>query len=222
MSVTIKNGITPEVKSTTGIARTTPDSELPGSHFGTYHLAANPNFYEPQRTNNFEFVVTDIDNIVRAGMTGVESTSLQRIQNAQEIIRVSVVRSSVPNFSQGVIEIRRGNSTLKYAGVPTFDAGTLELNDYIGADSAAALEAWQALSYNTATEKVGLASEYKKDCYLIAYSPDMQIVKQWRLHGCWISALSSTEFNAEQNGKKTITATIQYDRAEVDTSGILE
>ena len=53
MSVTIKNGITPNISSgVTGIASTTPDSIAPGSHFGTYHLAANPNMYEIQRSNN--------------------------------------------------------------------------------------------------------------------------------------------------------------------------
>ena len=31
--------------------------------------------------------------------------------------------------------------------------------------------------------------------------------------GCWVSGLSESEFNMEQSGKKTITATISYDKA---------
>ena len=223
MSVTIKNGITPDITSgITGIASTTPDSIVPGSHFGTYHIAANPNMFELQRSNNFEFVVTDIDGIVRAGMVGNEDEAIRIIKNAQEVISLSVARTSVPHFTQGIIEVKRGNSTIKYAGVPSFDAGSLEVIDYIGADTKSVLQAWQNLSYNVRTEKVGLVSEYKKDCYLIEYAPDGQVVRQWRLHGCWISGLSEPDYNAEGNDKRTITATIQYDRAEIDVSGLTE
>ena len=42
---------------------------------GTYLLANNPALYEPQRTNNFEFVCTDLDNIVRAGANGDEENA---------------------------------------------------------------------------------------------------------------------------------------------------
>lgn len=189
------------------------DGSTPGTPIGTYHLANNPNIYEIARTNNFEFIVTDIDGILKAGSSTVSYA------NAQEVIRMSVVSCPIPHFSQSVIEVKRGNTTLKYAGVPTFDAGQLVLNDYIGADTAGVLEAWQNLSYNVRTEKVGLSSDYKKDCYLIEYSPDYQAVRKWIMRGCWISGLSETDMDNDNNEKKRITATIQYDRAELDISG---
>jgi hypothetical protein len=74
-----------------------------------------------------------------------------------------------------------------------------------------ALEAWQNLSYNVRTQKVGLAGDYKKECYLVEYTPDYQAVRKWVLRGCWISQISEDTFNNEQNSKHTITATIQYD-----------
>ena len=40
-----------------------------GNQYGAYHLADNPSLYEPQRTNNFTFIVTDIDNILRVGVS---------------------------------------------------------------------------------------------------------------------------------------------------------
>lgn len=175
------------------------------SHLGTYHLANDSRLYEPQRTNNFEFVIQDIDNLV--------NTKGERIVNASEVIRLSVVRSSVPHFSQGVIEIKRGNNTMKAAGVPTFDAGDLVVNDYIGADSKSCLMAWQELSYNTKTELVGRMPDYKKRCYLVEYSPDAEMVRQWRLEGCWVSSISEEAFDAESNNKKVITAKIEYDKA---------
>lgn len=185
----------------------------------TYHLADNPNLYEIQRSNNFEFIVTDIDGIIRAGMTGTEASAV--IANAQEILRLSVSSSSVPHFSQNAIEVKRGNNTLKYAGTPTFDDNEVVFNDYIGADDKSILMAWQALSYNTSTQKVGIATDYKKDCYLNEYSPDYQKVRGWVLHGCWISSLKEDEYNNESNEAKKIQCTITYDWAEIDTSELI-
>jgi len=184
---------------------------------GTYHLADNPNLYEIQRSNNFEFIVdVSLNGVRKAGTVGTEESAT--IPNAQEIIRLSVTSAPIPHFSQNAIELRRGNSMLKYAGVPTFASGSIVVNDFIGADTKAVLMAWQNLSYNVMTEKVGLASDYKKDCTLVEYSPDYQVVRKWKLHGCWISALQEDNYNSEANDKHTISATIEYDRAEIDTS----
>ena len=72
MAVTIKKGINSSVSSVTGVGSTTPMSVSPGKEMGTYHLASNPNMFEIQRSNNFEFIITDIDGIMRAGMEGTE------------------------------------------------------------------------------------------------------------------------------------------------------
>ena len=197
---------------------TANDSSTPGAPYGTYHLADNPNLYEIQRSNNFEFIVTNIDGIRRAGLTDDDNSTNATIPNAQEIIRLSVVSAEIPHFTQRPIEVKRGNSTLKYAGVPEFSDGRIVVNDYIGANTLEALQAWQNLSYNVRTEKVGLASDYKKDCMLVEYSPDYQPVRRFKLHGCWISSLSEDPLTNENNTKHTITATITFDRAEIDTT----
>jgi hypothetical protein len=202
-----------------GTDRQSTINQSSASPMGTYHMAANTNLYEIQRTNNFEFIVTDIDGIQRAGMIGGETNGT--IGNAQEIIRMAVSSASVPFFKQAAIEVKRGNSTMKFAGVPTFDAGKIKVNDYIGASAKEALLAWQSLSYNVVTEKVGLASDYKKDCYLVEYTPDYQKVRQWKMHGCWISELSSSEFNSDNNEKMQVDVTIEYDKAELDTSDVV-
>lgn len=178
---------------------------------GAYHLANNPDLYELQRSNNFEFVVPNLGTLLRAGYNDTDSNAT--INNAEEVLRISVVESSVPTFTQQVIEIRRGNSIMKAAGLPTFNEGSLVLNDYIGADGKSALMAWQNLSYNVRTEKVGKMSAYKKDCYLIEYTPDYTPVRTWLLKGCWISGLQMPNFSAESGDKRQITATVQYDAA---------
>lgn len=191
------------------------------TQIGTYHLADNPQLYEVQRNNNFEFIVTDLDNILRAGAIGTEKNA--KIANAQEVLRLSVTKASVPHFTQEVVPVKRGNSTLKYAGVPQFGDGSLSFNDFIGADTKSVLMAWQNMSYNVRTEKVGSldVTPYKKDCYLIEYTPDYRKVRTWRLYGCWISSLTEGEYTAEDGGKHNIDCTIQYDRAEIDLTEVI-
>lgn len=179
---------------------------------GAYHLADNPDLYEIQRSNNFEFVVTGLGNkLLRAGYQKEDSNST--IQNAEEVIRLSVESTFVPTFNQEPIVIKRGNSVMKAAGVPTFAEGNLVVRDFIGADTKSALMAWQNLSYDVRTEKVGRMSDYKKDCYLLEYTPDWTLVRQWVLKGCWIAGITMGEFSHESSDKRVITANIQYDKA---------
>ena len=180
--------------------------------YGTYHLADNPALYDPMRNNTFEFVVTGLDKLLRVGADGSEENAY--ITNAQEVLRLSVDSASIPMFTQEVIPIKRGNSTIKFAGTPSFASRSIVVNDWIGADSKSALMAWQNLSYNVKTDRVGNAADYKKDCWLIEYTPDYtKQVRQWQLKGCFISGLSEDAYSMSSDGKKTISATIEYDRA---------
>lgn len=140
-----------------------------------YHLADNPELYEIQRSNNFDFIVTDIDNIVRSDAKDTDTDRI--ISNAQNVLHFSVVSSSLPMFTQEVVTVNYGNSVMKAAGKPTFSDGTLVVNDFIGADTKSVLMAWQNLSYNVRTDKVGRMADYKKNCYLQEYTPDWQLVR---------------------------------------------
>lgn len=174
---------------------------------GTYHLAASPRQYNPARQNAYEFVVTGLDELIKVGSDDV-------ITNAAEVLRFSVVKCDIPHFSQNVITIKRGNTQMKFAGAMTFDAGNLVINDYIGADGKSVLASWQALSGDVKNETVGNAADYKKDCWLLEYTSDFKtLVRQFELKGCWISKLSEDGFDAESDNKKTISATVEFDKA---------
>lgn len=181
---------------------------------GVYHLSDNPALFEISRDNNFEFIVTNLNDILKAGMTGEEEDAY--IPNAQEMLRLSVNASSIPHFSQNPIQVKRGNNTLNYAGVPTFDTHQIQVIDFIGADAKTILMSWQNLSYNIETEKVGLVTDYKKDCWLLEYSPDYQLIRKWKLYGCWVSSIKENNFSADNNGKRQIDVTIIYDKAAID------
>lgn len=185
------------------------------ANIGTYHLADNPQLYEPARSNNFEFIVTGIEDLLYAGLNPeLEHQTQDFIKNGQETLRLSVVSSSVPHFSLGVIDVKRGNNTMHVAGTPTFENHSLVVNDFMGARTKSVLLAWQALAYDVKTEKVHRADNYKRTCYLYEYTPDNDtVIRYWELVGCWIQGLSEGEFSAEDNSKRTVNVTIVFDKA---------
>lgn len=180
----------------------------------SWHIADNPGIYEPARNNNFEFLIMDADNLLKAGVLEEEATEDDYLKNGQEIIRLSVNKAPVPHFSQGEIAISRGNTKTYYASTIEYKEGTLEVIDYIDVSGKSILMAWQALSGKAVRGTVGRARNYKKDCVLIEYSPDYaQKLRSWRLKGCWIKELSEDDYSHESPDKKVVRATIRYDRA---------
>ena len=48
---------------------------------------------------------------------------------------------------------------------------------------------------------------------ILEYTPDNVLIKVWELKGCWVTSLTETGYSSESPAKKTVTATIRYDRA---------
>lgn len=184
--------------------------QIQTTNIGAYHFSANKEIYEIQRGNNFEFLIDPALN----NMTALGSDT-KNFPNAQEYIRLSVASSSVPHFSQNPIEVRRGNTTVKYAGVMSFPSGSIQCYDFIGAETKDILMAWQAKSGNPLDQTVGLQNEYKYTATLVEYRPDYSggPVRTWKLEGCWISEISEPEYSVDSNDSRRISVTIQYDRA---------
>ena len=181
------------------------------TNYGVYHLADNPAQYQPVRTNNYRCICQGLEELVRVG--GDENNRNDYLENAQEVIDFSVVSFDAPNFSQEEIPIRRGNSTLYFAGTPRFSTSNLVINDFVGADGKSILQAWQALSYDVVNDIINPSTKYKKDMLILEYTPDNVLIKVWELKGCWITSLTETGYSSESPAKKTVTATIRYDRA---------
>lgn len=183
---------------------------------GTYHLAQNPQYYEPSRSNNFMFYISGLTELLKDDIIHGYAK-----EHSEEVLKLSVNSSFVPHFTMNAIEIKRGNNTMKFAGTPTYSNGQLKVDDFIGAGTKDVLLAWQNRAYNVRTEKVGLASDYKIDGNLVEYTPDWQVVRTWKICGCWISGISEDDFGHESNDKRQITATVEYDKAYLDTSDLL-
>ncbi len=188
------------------------------------HISTNLANYEAARSGFFTFIVDDIDGIIKASYKGDREKAGEndRIPHAQEYLKLNVTQASVPHFSLGVLEYRRGNEQVKFAGVPTFDAGTIAVDDVVGLDTKSILMAWHSLAYDVHTRKGGRMKDYKKTCTLCEYTQDYELIRSWTLYGCWISDLSESEFNKESDDKRSISATIQYDRAEMELPEVVK
>ena len=182
------------------------------------HISSNLASYEAARSGFFTFIVDDIDGIIKASYKGdkEKAGAKDRLLHAQEYLKLNVTQASVPHFSLAVLEYRRGNEQVKFAGVPTFEAGTIVVDDVVGLDTKSIIMAWHALGYDIHTRKGGRMKDYKKTCTLVEYTQDYEEIRSWTLYGCWISDLSEGEFNKESDDKRQISVTIQYDRAEMN------
>lgn len=187
------------------------------SDFGISHLSAYKDIYEPMRDNVFEFLVDFSDTeLVKQGTSYLtDSNSIIDSNKAQEVMRFAVNKVDIPSYSQSVIEIKRGNMTMKAAGTMSFDEGSLEIIDYVGADSKSVLMAWQKLSGDPETEQVGRMSNYKKEATLLEYNSDFsQLVRYWKIQGAWISKVSDGGLsNDGGDSKRVMSATVVFDKA---------
>lgn len=183
------------------------------------HISTNLANYEAARSSFFSLIVDDIDNIIKASFTGSnqsDAAESDKIAQAQEILKLNVVKAKVPHFELGELEYRRGNDVVKFAGLPTFQSGDIVVDDVVGMDTKSILMAWQGLAYNVHTRKGGRMKDYKKTCTLVEYTQDFEQIRSWTLYGCWVKTLSESDFDKENTGdKRQITATIVYDRAEM-------
>lgn len=183
------------------------------------HISANLANYEAARTGFFSLIVDDIDNIVRASFSGEDrkaATEKDKIKQAQEVLKLNVTKAPVPHFELAKHTYRRGNDEVHFAGVPTINSGSIEVDDVVGLDTKSILMAWQALAYNVYTRKGGRMKDYKKNATLIEYTQDFEQVRSWTLYGCWVQNITESDFDKENDGKRKISANIVYDRAEMN------
>lgn len=182
---------------------------------GAYHIANNKVEYNPQRSNNFELIIHGIDDILRMGSRDGSTDTADILRDGQESIRLALKSCTTPEITQSSIEVNRGNSTIKFAGKPTFSDISLVAYDYIGSNTKDVLLAWQALSYNGKYDYIGEARNYKKDCQLLQLTPDGEIVRYWDIKGAWLKSVKASDFDYSGDSIQTIDASISIDWAEL-------
>lgn len=187
----------------------------------TLHISENLAAYESARNSFFVFYVdpSQLTNLYSpdfdpdSGEAKVEDGTRFDGQMASDALRLNVVKASVPNFTVGTHEYRRGNDVIKFAGVPEFSAGSITVDDVVGMRTKDMLYSWQYLAYNPITRKGGRMKDYKKTCTLIEYTQDYEQIRYWTLYGCFVTAIDEGDFDRENDGRRQLSVAISYDRA---------
>ena len=162
---------------------------------GASHLASEG--FEVQRTNNFEIQIENVSNA--------------------RILTLAIVSGFLPNESNEVISLNYGNTTITVAGKANANgSGSLVVRDLVQQDVEKMIDDWRASVYRKDTDAIGFAFDYKKPAKVTQYAPDGTLVRVWNLSGVWPSAVDYGQISYDSPGVKTISITLQYDKAEID------
>ena len=168
---------------------------------GASHLSTEG--FEVQRTNNFEIQIGAIND-----------------EEKKRFLTLAVVSGFLPNESNEVITLSYGNTKTTVAGVSNFNnSGTLVVRDLLGTDDdrgdiESIINEWRE-QVAQKDGKIGFAVNYKKPARVTQYAPDGSRERVWDLTGVWPSAVDYGQVNYESPGAKTISVTLQYDKAEL-------
>lgn len=162
---------------------------------GASHLASQG--FEVQRTNNFEI---QIENVSKS-----------------RILTLSVVSGFLPNESNEVISLNYGNTQITVAGAARpNNSGSLVVRDLVQEDVEKMIDEWRASVYNKDTDAIGFAFDYKKNAKVTQSAPDGTLLRVWDLEGVWPSSVDYGSISYESAGAKTISITLQYDKARIN------
>lgn len=184
------------------------------------HIADHPEVFEPARSNCFELIIDDAPQLLKEGVKAATAKPSDYINNALDVIRLSCENFPVPNYSLGTMEVRRVNSTIKFASTPTWDSGkSFKCTDFIGAKTKDVLLALKARAYDINNDTLREASEYKHTWTVNEYNVDFtKKLRSWKIYGAFITKLDENDFSHDDTALRSITVTIEYDRAVPDSS----
>jgi hypothetical protein len=173
---------------------------------GAYHMIDRRE-WEPQRTNNFEVQFPGLNGLVSIDQ------HLALPENATDLLTLSVKSVSYPNTTISNLKVYYGNNSINFAGKPEYGDVEIVVNDFIGIQTERILMAWSRLVYDPKNETVGWATDYKRDGYLLEYSPDGTVVRKTQLRGCFPGTVSPGSFDYTGNDIREISVTFYCDVA---------
>lgn len=181
-------------------------------------ISENLSSYEAARSGFFILVVDGLDDLLKPNYRGEAENAedSDRIKKAQETLKLSVTKCPVPHFEIATNEYRRGNDVVKFAGVPTWNGGTITVADYVGLDTKSLLMSWLYKAYNPHTRKGGRMKDYKKTATLCEYTQDYELIRTWTIEGMFITKITEDDFDKENDGPRKLNVEFVFDRATVD------
>lgn len=192
------------------------------------HFSTNQNVFEPQRSthawiefdfsnsaNSFNITANDLKTGYGVdGITEEDYKASAEVDNFNTLLKLSIDSFSLPQHTVGTITINRANEKIKFAGqIQNGGSGTIQINDWIGADSVRWVQCWDNKCYNIRTGKAGLAKDYKINGTIYQYAPDGTVSRTYKLIGCWIHNVvygQSVTYGSDSANK--VSFTLEYDK----------
>ena len=185
----------------------------------TRHISSNLQNYEAARSAFFVFYIhaEQLKNLYKINTNkDGDSPEVYDKNKAAESLRLNVVKASVPSFTLQTLDYRRGNNVVHAAGTPEFTTGSIVVDDVVGLDTKSLLYSWLYLAYDPKTRRGGRMAEYKKEAVLMEYTQDYELLRTWKLHGCFITGIDEGEFDRENDSKRQLTVNFIFDDAEME------
>jgi hypothetical protein len=198
-----------------------PTISSSNASLNTTHISSNYANYEAARNSFFTLVVNNLSNLLNinykedpADADPDEDYLTQA--TAEQSLMLNVTKCPVPHFGVGVEEYRRGNDVVRFATVPTWEGGTIEVDDVVGLDTKSILTSWLYLAYNPHTRMGGRMADYKKSAVLCEYTQDYELIRKWKIEGIFVTKISEGEFDRENDGKRKLSVEFTFDRAVME------
>jgi len=151
---------------------------------------------EVQRTNHYVFEIYNRNST---------SVFIPELTYAVKSVRI-------PNVTIEVIELKRGNQTIKLPGAISLDTGSLVLNDLVDQDTEKKFELWKMAVYDHRSGKMGRHQRFKKDAKLFLLSPCGDVERVWKLEGVWPTTVEASEMTNDSADLRNLTVTLAVDK----------
>lgn len=160
-------------------------------------LASKSGAFSPQHVNNWTI---EIEGVTDDG-----------------VLSLCLARGFLPTFAVDEVTIPFGNENVYVAGRARFDAGSIEVRDYVDRDTQGLLTAWYESVYSGVLAfdngRVGVPRDYKKDADILFTEPNGESERSWKLMGVWPLQMSFGNLDMASSEQVIVSIALRYDKA---------
>lgn len=157
--------------------------------------------------------------------TGVNYEALRKshfevdIQGFDTILLASGV--VLPKYDLEQVEMYHFNTRTKVAARPNPSDMRIDLMDAVKPDIVAQLWAWFKQIYDPSTDKMGYASDYKREGRVYLYDVTGSLIRTWTCEGLWprTSPVPEEGYDYSSQELVKIALTLSCDKATLDEIG---
>lgn len=124
-----------------------------------------------------------------------------------------VQTASRPAMNINVTEIDYMNTKTYVAGKVEFETMDITFIDVIGPSTSQKIMTWIRQTFDSATGRMGYATNYKKNLTLKLLDPAGEEVEKWVIYGAFVINANFNDLDHSSDELTDVTITLRYDRA---------